>query len=476
VPADYAQPEGVTISLPVVRARARNPAKRIGVMVFNFGGPGGATETPIVNFYPGPVVATTIDLTQSFDFVLMDWRGVDTTDPIIKCLDADTASRLGDERYDPVTDSDWMAFFQLVSDIGAGCSANPSNAPLLAHQDSESAARDLDALRSALGEDKLNMWMVSYGTRLGSMYAMLFPDHVRAIALDSPLEPAPTAEDFLLTQDGTFETALTRFFGWCARVTPTDCPFRTPDGQASSVAAAYELLLTNADTTPIVGNNVTLDRATINAAALEQMYFPPYGWPIFARALHHLSIGDGAPLGQLYAADNGSALAADNSFSSYENVTAQDFPLPSEIATPAGYEAWAKTMAAAAPHFGYFNLLYQAFQVGWPATVPVEHAIAATTAPPILITATRYDPATSYTWASKLQTALANGSYLVTYEGDGHASAQAQPCLGDVTAAFLLDPTTPPATTDCPQVDPTAPMSHAPAFRIGHRPRLFRTR
>ena len=73
-------------------------------------------------------------------------------------------------------------------------------------------------------------------------------------------------------------------------------------------------------------------------------------------------------------------------------------------------------------------------------------------APPLLITATRNDPATPYPGAVALQQAFANGSYLVTYEGDGHANAGFQSCLGDVTAAFLIDPTTPPATTDCPDV------------------------
>src|ERR1700689_2680387 len=152
VPADWAAPDGSMIALPIVRAPAQDPANRIGVLTFNFGGPGEATLDPIAANYPQQPVATTQDLTQRFDWVLMDWRGVATTSPALSCLDADIGAQLAGETFDPQTDADWMQLFQLVANVGAGCAANASNAPLLAHMDTESAARDFDALREELGE------------------------------------------------------------------------------------------------------------------------------------------------------------------------------------------------------------------------------------------------------------------------------------------------------------------------------------
>ncbi len=470
VPADWSNPsDGATLSLPVVRAKARDAAQRIGVLTFNFGGPGGATLDPIVNDYPRQPIASQYDLTARFDFVVIDWRGVATSQPAITCLDTDTGTRLGAERFAPASDADWTQLFQLVTDIGAGCSANPANPPLLAHMDTESAARDFEALRVGLGEDTLNMWVVSYGTRIGAMYATLFPQHVRAIALDSPMFPAPQLETFLTTQGMTFEAELTRFFAWCAGTTAANCPFRTADGSALSVAAAYEALLTAADTAPIAAMGLTLDRPTIDLAATSMMYFPYFDWPALARALAALSSGDGSAMAALFLSNEIDGASDDNSFSAYQTVCAQDMPLPADIATPATFEAFAKTLDPIAPHVGLQNAAAQAFAVSWPATVPAQHAIGPATGPAMLITATRNDPATSYAWAGELQQAFANGSYLVTYEGDGHANAGFDACIGDVTAQFLLDPTTAPTVTDCPAIDPTDGMSRSD--RVVHIPR-----
>ncbi|MFE3648677.1 alpha/beta fold hydrolase [Streptomyces sp. NPDC059152] len=48
--------------------------------------------------------------------------------------------------------------------------------------DGESVARDMDAIRAALGESKISFIGHSYGTFLGERYARLFPDRLRALA------------------------------------------------------------------------------------------------------------------------------------------------------------------------------------------------------------------------------------------------------------------------------------------------------
>jgi pimeloyl-ACP methyl ester carboxylesterase len=469
VPADWSNPGSATISLPVVRAPARDPDHRIGILTFNFGGPGGATLAPIANNYPNEPIASSIDLTMQFDFVLMDWRGVATTTPEILCLDATTGPELAAQRFAPGSDADWATLFQLVSVVDAGCAANGSNAPLLAHQDTESAARDLDALRAALGEDKLNYFGVSYGTRLGAMYAELFPDHARAIVIDSPVVPTPQFEEFLQDQSESFEAQIGRFFDWCAAATEDTCPFRTGDGQGSSVAAAYAQLLATADTSPVVSEGLTIDHATIDEVTTNLMYFPVYQWPELGDALAQLEAGHGSAMANIVANDQLDYANDDNAFASYQNVCSQDLPLPAAINTPATYQAWVETQASLAPHVGVQNAAAQAFAVGWPSTIPTQHVIDATTAPPLLITATRHDPATPYAGAGELQSAFANGSYLVTYEGDGHANAAYESCLGDAIANFFIDPTKAPATTDCPNVTIDLAHAHPAPIRIGGR-------
>lgn len=465
VPADYSAPDnGATISFPILRAPARNPSERIGAITFNFGGPGGSTETPISVQYPYGPIATATPLADYFDYVLIDWRGVATTTPALTCYTPDVQARLAAETFAPASDADWDALFQLTTDLAAGCTANADNAPLLARQDSASAARDLDALREGLGEDQLNLWVVSYGTRLGAMYATLFPERVRAIVLDSPMEPVPDFRAFLVNQSAAFEAEIDRFFAWCAASTAHVCPFRTSDGLAASVAARYEQLVANCTASPPVVNGVALDGASINLTTTVMMYSPVYSWPTLADALAQLDGGNPAAMANLFTTNQGGYTGNDNSFSTYQNVCAQDIPLPADLATPAAYRAFATSVGQMSPHVGLQNTVAQAFALTWPTTAPDEPAISAPTAPPMLITATRHDPATPYANAAAMQQALGNGSYVVTYEGDGHGNGSWQPCLGDVSAQFLLDPSTPPSRSDCPEIAPTRRVAR-PAFR-----------
>jgi pimeloyl-ACP methyl ester carboxylesterase len=471
VPADYTAPNGETVDLLVARAPATDPSQRLGILTFNFGGPGAATLDPVAMFYPGNPFDSSMDLAARFDWVLMDWRGVATTTPALSCLDANTSSALGAQTFAPGSDADWDALFALGSDVAEGCLANGSNAPLLARQDADAAARDLEALRIGLGESQLNMWGVSYGTRLASMYASIFPERVRAFALDSPMFPQPSLPDFLTEQSESFDAEFGRFFAWCARASGSDCPFRTADGSAASVAAEFEQLLDNADTAPLVVDGVTLDRASIDLAVTTQMYFPTVEWPPLATALASLEAGEGSAMAKLVASNAFDSANDDNAFSSYQNVCAQDMPIPAGLDSPSSFEAFAISLEPLAPHVGLQNSAAQAFAVSWPTIPPFEHPIGNASAPPLLITATRNDPATPYPWATALVAAFDNGSYLVTYEGDGHANAQFHSCIGEVTASFLIDPSTPPSTTDCPEVDPTAERARQTRAPIaGRRP------
>ena len=463
VPADWSEPSGKTIELLVMRAPARDPANRIGVLTFNFGGPGAQTLAPLAKQYPANPINTAIDLTQRFDWILMDWRGVATTTPTLACLDGTTMGSVAYNTYDPTTDDAWTQLFALTDQVAAGCTANASNAPILANEDTESAARDFDALRAGLGEDTLNMWVVSYGTRLGAMYASLFPDHVRALALDSPMPPVPEYKSIVEGQNASFEVELGRFFAWCSTTNTDLCPFKTSGATPDALAAKYEEMLVTADATPTVVDGITIDHAVINLVATSRMYFPTFDWPQFGGELADLATGNVFTIYQAYIDGPAESGTDPGGFSAYENVWRQDMPLSADIATHAGYQAWAESLDASAPHVGLQNAGALAFTVDWPTNTPNQHVIGASDSPPLLITASRYDPATPYPLATELQQTLANGSYLVTYDGDGHANAQFHRCLGDLAANFLIDPTTPPAMTDC-AVDVIDQLSTARSF------------
>src|SRR6185295_4597751 len=120
---------------------------------------------------------------------------------------------------DPDTPEE-VAEFQATNErFAAGCEANSGD--LAAHVSTIEAARDMDVLRSALGESTLTYFGASYGTELGATYAEFFPDKVGRLVLDGAVDPTLTLEQATETQAKGFETALRSYVQSC--VDEGDC-------------------------------------------------------------------------------------------------------------------------------------------------------------------------------------------------------------------------------------------------------------
>ncbi len=100
--------------------------------------------------------------------------------------------------------------------FGASCLENTG--PLLAHLDTVSVARDLDAVRAALGDEKLNYLGLSYGTMIGAQYAELFPDKIRVMALDGALDHSQSENTFHFVEVKAYEQVFERFAAWCGAI------------------------------------------------------------------------------------------------------------------------------------------------------------------------------------------------------------------------------------------------------------------
>ena len=73
----------------------------------------------------------------------------------------------------------------------------------------------MDAIRAALGDEKLNYLGYSYGTLLGAVYAQLFPTKIRAMVLDGAVDPQQSPVESSEGQAMGFERALNNFSAWC---------------------------------------------------------------------------------------------------------------------------------------------------------------------------------------------------------------------------------------------------------------------
>lgn len=455
VPLDYDNPALGTIKLSLARSRATIAAKRLGVIFLNPGGPG----APAVEAFkagtlpqmagPGPRK----QLTDQFDLLAMDPRGVGESTPV-DCFDQALVDAMLKMPSLPKSDADWTSLFNTTSQVGPSCKAK-NDPNLLARMDSASVAKDIDTVRALLAEEKINFLGFSYGCHIAAVYATLFPTRVRSFVLDSP--PHLTTDRRVrwrgIAAGG--DLALDRFFDWCA--TSPKCTFGPSSGRTpAAIAAAYDALVASLDATPFSASPRPLDGAGVRYASLTYLYDPPGQWRTFGTVLADAAAGNGATLATVAANAMAPAPPTKNMYSAFMNIANADEPLPPGF-TKNDLRAFIEgELSTLAPRLGAPTAVNELpYLLGWP--VPAAHPpvlVDAKSAPPLLVLAGRYDPVCPYAAIPALQTALGNGSHLVTYEGAGHTQSARSACLADAAISFLIDPSAAPKVTSCPGLAP----------------------
>jgi len=191
VPLSYREPRGATISVAVARMPATDPAGRLGSLFLNPGGPGNSG----LQFLPGMYAALLPAVPARFDIVAFDPRGIGQSAPV-RCFASPAEQAAFMPRVAEISGAvprvavgadEEAALPRAIEDLGRRCGER--NAGLLPHLSTFNVAQDLDRLRQAVGDPRLNYLGVSYGTYLGATYANLFPDRIRAIVLDGVINP-----------------------------------------------------------------------------------------------------------------------------------------------------------------------------------------------------------------------------------------------------------------------------------------------
>ncbi|AJC54162.1 alpha/beta fold hydrolase [Streptomyces sp. 769] len=238
VPLDWSVPDGRTIRIAVSRIKAKDRAHRRGILLSNPGGPGGSGLANTLALRPA-----LRDVADHFDLIGFDPRFIGSSTPL-GCgpVPAPAPPR---ERTSPRRDfEDGVARNRATA---ARCFAHGDNAALLPHASTRNVARDMDAIRAALGERKLSYYGVSYGADLGAVYTQLFPDRVDRMVVDSSTDPDTTQYELFRRAGKPLESGLDEWAAWTARHAGTYRLGRT----APEVRATVQRLLDRAERRPV---------------------------------------------------------------------------------------------------------------------------------------------------------------------------------------------------------------------------------
>lgn len=423
VPLDHAQPAGEQIELFVAVQKSTVPEgqRQADPLFYLEGGPGGPSSPsagPLGQVFPNR------------DVVGIDQRGIGRSQPNLACPQVTELMNRKDLKTTEVS----PLFSKALTDCGA---ALREKGVKLEFFNTGQAALDVEAVRRALGYEKMNLYGGSYGTRLAQEVMRRAPDGLRAVVLDSVIPPSV---DRVARSATAIQEAAERVFKACQA--DADCNKNYPD-----LKNTYRDVLKQLEAKPlkveVKGTAGELDAAGLQALLLGAMYFEP-GLQEFP--------------GMIVAARDGKVDVLKNSFAVKFSEAAADMltwqafftnECRGEVAytTPANLQAGLN----AAPEFAKSLSMVpgissaEIFNVckGLNLTTPApQENEPVTSSVPVLLLAGEFDPVTPPAWLPEAAKKMKN-SQQVVIQGASHGSGLTNMCGFTIVSAFLQNPTQP---------------------------------
>ncbi|MFE6488742.1 alpha/beta hydrolase [Streptomyces sp. NPDC057757] len=482
VPLDYANPGDGTLEVALARYRATGDSR--GSVLLNFGGPGGAGIPQLAvggeDF---------MGLTKGYDVVTFDPRGVGRSSPV-SCGDA------AEEAYG-MTDgaaesSDPRAALAALRKAAGECAKH--SGPVLRHIGTVNASRDMDVMRQALGDKKLNYLGFSYGTRLGAVYAAQFPERTGRFVLDGvDTLTESMSEQGLVGAQGQ-QTALEDFLTWCAK--DLACPF----GQdVRSARTQVVQLIGSLDEDPVPGDFGQEFSGQDLVGAISQALYSRQMWPTLEQALNSLlqdgdarwltqlsggaafpgtgtgtGTGSGSGAGRAQPDDSPATAARrddqvtvtadrdgdlvdpmdvplDNLPAALMAINCADDPdRPTADQVTKEIARLRTEYAQVSPVFGEYRLTQVLMCYGRPkGTDYIREEVRDVDTAKLLLVGTRGDPATPYRWTLETAKRLGSSAVVLDNKGDGHTGYASSECVHQKVDDFLLYGSLPDSGSSC---------------------------
>lgn len=439
VPLDYENPDGRTAQIALLRVPATGTP--IGSLLVNPGGPG----------FPGTSHAVLIEetlgehpITEQFDLIGFDPRGVGASIPALDCqTDSQRASDMLlstlNQLAESYTEEETLQLYERCAELSGG-------EDVLANVGTRDAVRDMDILRAVLGDEKLNFFGQSYGSRLGAVYAETFPQNVRAMVLDGAVDPTTGTAERRLVQFEGFQNAFENMAAFCAQ--SPDCPLGTDPEQATAV---FQQMVRPLIDQPLV---TTDGRELTYTGVFDGIILGLYNeftWPPLILGLSGLEDGNGDVL--MLLSDIFNQRRADGTYPNIAEATMAIECLDEERQTPEQVSAMMRGIFQVAPFLDPGRPVEEARDSceHWPVqpTLGYPYAQDIEGLPTTLIVSITRDPATPHSGGISLAEAL--GGYLLTVEGKQHGVAltRTNACVNDIVADYLISLELPDEETTC---------------------------
>ena len=456
VPLDYEHPDGQTITIALKKLPASDGNAEHGSLFLNPGGPGGSGVEAMTS---APRVSE--ELRAAYDIIGFDPRGVGQSTPITCWTNDEIEQYLANPSDDAgptdplkgITSTNNPA--QNKIDRGtanaARCAQHSQVPELLDHVGTRDVARDLDVLRATNSNTKLNYLGISYGTRIGAIYADLFPGRVGRVVLDSAVDPSKREIDSITETVAFKEGVLREYVEHCQA--QDGCPLTgSTDEAVAQLAAFVDGLDKNPLTTP--NSNATVNTQDATAIIQQHAVAQPNWDALTAMLTPAITNHDGTLM--VKAKQNSPDLSPETTVEEVVSQANEQIMLAAVICndnpdaggTASDWDAQAAAEKKTYPFFGGTSSAMDAYCQGWGhqgKTPPQE--TRAKGSDPILVVGITGDVQTLYSWAQSLAGQLDNG-HLFTIKGYGHGGAIGS-CATATTIGFLVNGTVPPEGATC---------------------------